>query len=162
VNKDKAVLTGAKKNNSVRIIPFRKNTNVAAKLNAHLEQITSLIASDAIVEGMLRLRTGVKIDGLVIGGVLIESDVACMLFLSKDGQIEGNVLTPRAIIAGEITGSIRARELLVRGTAKIEGDIFYQRLHIEDGAEVNGRLCKISLVVEPLDMNDVYLLADTK
>lgn len=141
----------------LRTLNFRKNMDVASKLNAQKERITSLIASDAIVEGVLRLRKGVKVDGIVIGGILIESDTPCMLFLNSGGQVEGNVLAPRAIIAGEISGSIRVNELLVLGSAKIDGDIFYQRLHIEDGASVNGRLCRISVVVEPLDVDDKCL-----
>lgn len=127
-----------------RVIPFRKNADVAKRLSAAQAKITSLIAKDALVEGVLRLRTGVKIDGIVIGGVIIESSDVCMLIVDVAGEIEGNVLASRAIISGAISGSIHATEILVRSTAKINGDIFYQRIHIEEGAEVNGQLRKMA------------------
>src|SRR3989338_1347134 len=134
-----------------RVIPFRKNVDVAKKLSAAQAKITSLIAKDALVEGVLRLRTGVKIDGIVIGGVIIESSDACMLIVDAAGEIEGNVLATRAIISGAISGSIHATEILVRSTARINGDIFYQRIHIEEGAEVNGQLRKMAAQQVPAE-----------
>lgn len=134
-----------------RVIPFRKNVDVAKKLSAAQAKITSLIAKDALVEGVLRLRTGVKIDGIVIGGVIIESSDACMLIVDVAGEIEGNVLATRAIISGAISGSIHATEILVRSTARINGDIFYQRIHIEEGAEVNGHLRKMAAQQVPAE-----------
>lgn len=128
-----------------RVIPFRKNTEVATRLSAAQAKITSLVSKDALVDGVLRLRTGVKIDGIVIGGVIIESPDACMLIVDVTGEVEGNILASRAIISGAIRGSIHATEILVRSTAKINGDIFYQRIHIEDGAEVNGQLRKMTV-----------------
>lgn len=126
-----------------RVIPFRKNAEVAKRLSAVQAKITSLVAKDALFDGVLRLRTGVKIDGIVIGGVVIESTETCMMIIDLSGEVEGNILAPRAIISGAVRGSIHASEILVRSTAKIEGDIFYHRIHIEDGAEVNGRLRKM-------------------
>lgn len=127
-----------------RVIQFsRKNADVAKRLSAARAKITSLVSKDAMFNGVLRLQTGVKIDGIINGGVIIESAEPCMLVIDKSGEVEGNILASRAIIAGSIRGSIHATEILVRSTAKINGDIFYQRIHIEEGAEVNGQLRKM-------------------
>ncbi len=44
-----------------------------------------------------------------------------------------------ARMAGKVTGSIRARELVILKTARIEGDVHYDALTIEQGAQVDGR-----------------------
>ena len=44
-----------------------------------------------------------------------------------------------ARLAGTVTGSIDARQLVILKTARIEGDVFYDALTIEQGAEVEGR-----------------------
>lgn len=129
-----------------RVIPFKKNAEVAKRLSAAQAKITSLVAKDALFDGVLRLRTGVKIDGIVIGGVVVESPEACMIIVDVTGEVEGNILASRAIISGAVRGNIHATEILIRGTAKIDGDIFYNRIHIEDGAEVNGQLRKMVAV----------------
>lgn len=138
------------KKEKARVIPIRKNADVAKRLSAAQAKITSLVSKDALVDGTLRLRTGVKIDGIVIGGVIIESSEPCMLIIDNTGEIEGNILASRAIVSGAISGSIHATELLVRSTARINGDIFYQRIHIEDGAEVNGQLRKMMAVQQQI------------
>ena len=44
-----------------------------------------------------------------------------------------------ARLAGTVEGSITARELVILKTAKITGDVFYDALTIEQGAQVEGR-----------------------
>ena len=81
----------------------------------------------------------------------MELCVVCRLIVDAAGEIEGNVLATRAIISGAISGSIHATEILVRSTARINGDIFYQRIHIEEGAEVNGQLRKMAAQQVPAE-----------
>ena len=44
-----------------------------------------------------------------------------------------------ARLAGKVNGSIRARELVILRSAQIEGDVHYEALTIEQGAQVDGR-----------------------
>ena len=44
-----------------------------------------------------------------------------------------------ALTAGTVSGSITARELVVLRSARINGDVHYDALTIEQGAEVEGR-----------------------
>ena len=44
-----------------------------------------------------------------------------------------------ASLAGKVSGSITARELVILKTAHIEGDVHYDALTIEQGAAVDGR-----------------------
>lgn len=128
-------------------------------LSAVEEKITTLLAKDAMIEGVLRLRNGAKIDGIIIGGLMIEGSEMCTMFLSEGAQIDGNVLAPRAIVYGWIKGSIHAHDLVIKRSAKIEGDVYYGRISIEDGAEVNGKLIKASGAKKdaPNDNNKVVI-----
>ena len=53
--------------------------------------------------------------------------------------IEGAITAERARLSGQVKGTIAARELVILKTARIEGDVSYETLTIEQGAAVNGR-----------------------
>ena len=77
----------------------------------------------------------------VIGSdVTIKGDIACASIVQGESSvIVGTVTTESARLAGTVSGSISARELTVLRTARIEGDVQYDALTIEQGAEVDGR-----------------------
>ena len=57
----------------------------------------------------------------------------------EGSEIRGAVTAESARLAGKVTGSITARELVILKTARIEGDVHYDALTIEQGAAVDGR-----------------------
>lgn len=54
-------------------------------------------------------------------------------------MITGAVSAQSARLAGTVKGAITARKLVILRSARIEGDVFYDALTIEQGAEVEGR-----------------------
>ncbi len=94
----------------------------------------SVIGSDVVIRGNIEATADLHIDGRV------EGDISCASLVQGTGShVEGAIEAETARLAGTITGSITARELVVLKTAKINGDVHYDALTIEQGAEVEGR-----------------------
>ena len=95
---------------------------------------STLIGRDVTIKGDISASADLHIDGR------IEGDIACSaLIQGESSTIVGTITTETARLAGTINGSISARELTVLRTARIEGDVQYDALTIEQGAEVEGR-----------------------
>lgn len=97
----------------------------------------SVLGSDLTITGDIAASADLHIDGTVKG------DIACAaLVQGETGVIEGGVTAETARLAGRVTGSISARELVILKTARIEGDVHYDALTIEQGALVEGRFAR--------------------
>lgn len=95
----------------------------------------SVIGADVTIRGQIDASADLHVDGKVFG------DVSCAALVTGTGSvIEGEIVADRVRLAGSLVGKIRAGELVVLKTARIEGDVTYETLTIEQGAMVNGRL----------------------
>lgn len=94
----------------------------------------SVIGSDVTIRGDVEASADLHIDGRV------EGDIKCAsLVQGESSTVEGAIEAETARIGGSVSGSIAARELVVLRTARINGDVHYDALTIEQGAEVEGR-----------------------
>jgi cytoskeletal protein CcmA (bactofilin family) len=94
----------------------------------------SVIGSDVVIKGDVTATVDLHVDGR------IEGDIQCASLVQGEGShIEGAITAETARLAGSVSGSITARELVVLRTARIQGDVHYDALTIEQGAEVEGR-----------------------
>ena len=103
--------------------------------------IDSLIGAGTTIDGDVRFRGGLRIDGVVKGKVLGQSDQTTMLVLSEHGRVEGDIRAAKVVINGEVTVSVIAAECAeLMPKARVAGDLHYKRLEIREGAVVTGRL----------------------
>lgn len=94
----------------------------------------SVIGADVVIKGDVSASADLHVDGR------IEGDLTCASLVQGEGShIQGGVVAETARLAGSVSGSITARELVVLKTARIDGDVHYDALTIEQGAEVEGR-----------------------
>lgn len=94
----------------------------------------SVIGADVTIRGDISATADLHIDGT------IEGDIKCAsLVQGEKSSISGAIVAESARLAGKVAGSITARELVILRTAHIEGDVHYDALTIEQGAEVDGR-----------------------
>ena len=94
----------------------------------------SVIGSDVTIKGDISASTELHVDGR------IEGDIACAsLVQGPDSVIEGAITAESARMSGTVTGSITARELVILKSAHIHGDVHYNALTIEQGAQVEGK-----------------------
>lgn len=94
----------------------------------------SVLGADTAIKGNVMASADLHLDGRV------EGDVSCSaLVQGETGEIVGAVKSESARLAGIVRGSISARELVILKTARIHGDVHYDALTIEQGAQVDGR-----------------------
>lgn len=104
--------------------------------------IDSLIGASTTIEGNLRFKGGLRIDGQVKGNVTgDEDDDTTMLVVSAQARIEGEVRVAHLVVDGEIVGPVYCSEMLeLQPKARITGDVHYKALEMHGGALVAGKL----------------------
>ena len=94
----------------------------------------SVIGADVVIKGDVTASADLHVEGRV------EGDIACAsLVQGEKSTITGAIEAEAARLAGTVKGTITAKQLVVLKTARIEGDVHYDALTIEQGATVEGR-----------------------
>ena len=95
----------------------------------------SVIGADVTIKGDISASADLHVDGRV------EGDISCAsLVQGETSMVNGQIEADSARLAGKVIGSIRAGELVILKSARVEGDVHYDALTIEQGAEVEGQL----------------------
>lgn len=93
----------------------------------------SILGPDIAITGDIHASADLHIDGRV------EGDIACSALVQGEAsEIVGAITAERAQLAGIVRGSITARSLVILKSATIHGDVHYDALTIEQGAQVHG------------------------
>jgi cytoskeletal protein CcmA (bactofilin family) len=104
-------------------------------------KIETLIGQSIEVDGDLSFHGGLHLDGKVNGNVSAEAGSNSVLVVSEQGQINGDVSVPCAVINGTIKGNVYASEKLeLSNKACITGNVHYNVLEMASGASVNGNM----------------------
>jgi len=104
----------------------------------------SVLGPDTAIRGDISASADLHVDGKV------EGDIACAGFVQGEtSEITGNISADTARFAGTVHGTITARELVILKSARIRGDVNYDALTIEQGAQVEGRLTPRAAESEP-------------
>lgn len=102
--------------------------------NSMSKSTFSVLGADLKVKGNIDASADLHIDGRV------EGDVSCTsLVQGESGEIVGAVRAESARLSGTVRGTINVRDLVVLKSARIYGDVHYDALTIEQGAQVDGR-----------------------
>ena len=120
---------------------FGKSRNKNSPLQGGNEKFETLIGPQAIVQGNLRLKESVRVDGIVIGDIEAEPDHDVTVVIGAQGQVQGNITANFVVVAGHVIGNIVARERVeLPSQCRVEGDIRYTSIAIEHGATILGLL----------------------
>ncbi|MBO0764365.1 MAG: polymer-forming cytoskeletal protein [Hyphomicrobiaceae bacterium] len=93
----------------------------------------SFIDASLTITGDLHSDGDVQLDGRVCG------NVSCaQLIVGPDAAITGSITAEQAIIRGSVTGTIRAPAVILQETARVESEITYTMLAVDDGATFEG------------------------
>jgi cytoskeletal protein CcmA (bactofilin family) len=134
---------------------------VARKANGHLgtgagandgTHSQSFIDASLTIMGDLYSEGDVQLDGRVCG------NVSCaQLIVGKDAAITGAVTAQQTVIRGSVTGTIRSPVVILQDTARVDSEITYSVLAVDDGAMFQGaarrseRPLEESATVSPLE-----------
>ena len=92
-----------------------------------------MIDAALVITGNLESERDVQLDGELNG------DIRCQqLIISKDAAINGNIVADEVVVRGKVKGTIRAGQVMLQDTARVESEIFHESLLIEEGAWFDG------------------------
>lgn len=104
-------------------------------------RIDTLVGRNSRIDGDLRYKGGLHVDGEIHGNVHEEEGSESMLSLSQHGVIKGEVRVANITLNGTVEGDVHADKRLELGPeARVTGDVYYNLVQIAVGASVNGKL----------------------
>ena len=104
------------------------------------------INSDTVIEGSIKAKGNLRIDGKLIGTLECQGRVV----IGASGSVDGEIRCQNAEIEGSIQANVIVSELLsLKSTAKVQGDIVTKKLAIEPGASFSGS-CSMGGVVKDI------------
>lgn len=98
---------------------------------------TSVIGRDLTIMGE-------KITILSKGALEIDAEIqgnlgSVELVVGENARIEGIVAAETVVVRGQVVGAVRGQQVTLQSGARVEGDITYTSLSIEQGAVFDGR-----------------------
>lgn len=116
----------------------------------------TVIAAGSIVEGTLRVRGMVQVDGTIDGTLIADGHVS----VGPEGRIVGEVTADQLSVGGRVEGKIHAKNHLhVLANGMVRGNARYTSLEIERGGVMDGNASRVDEVKSVAD-NDVELVAN--
>lgn len=101
-------------------------------------KITSLVGAGAIMEGLLEVTSSIHVSGSVKGGVVAKgSDIT--ISMATGSLVDGVIKADSVIIGGYVKGVVCARSVRVFPGGVIDGDVYCDRLSIDEGGRFSGR-----------------------
>ncbi len=97
----------------------------------------TVFSQDCIVSGQMYSRGAVEMNGQMIGDISGASVV-----IGQNGIVSGDLNADDTAIYGTVFGEIRARSVDLGGTAVVRGNISHDRVSIQAGADLMGRLIR--------------------
>jgi len=108
------------------------------------ERFDTLIGRQTGIHGTLKVVQSVRIDGKVIGNIEAPKDQAITVVIGQEGEVQGDVIASRVIVAGKVSGNIDAHERVeLLASALVQGDVKYGSIAVEHGARLLGLLLQV-------------------
>jgi len=104
------------------------------------QNVHTMIGADAAIEGNIDLEGGLIVYGKIIGNVTTKGPVR----IATSAEVKGNIISSDIQVGGTISGNITVNDRIVLSKqSKVNGDMIYRRLYIEEGAKFSGK-CDLS------------------
>ncbi|MFQ5469894.1 MAG: polymer-forming cytoskeletal protein [Gammaproteobacteria bacterium] len=118
---------------------------------AQTHKVDTLIGENTVIQGDLVFKGGLHVDGKINGNVIADGESSTVLVLSNKGAIEGEVRVPYQVINGSITGDLHSLVCVeLASNARVKGNVYYNKIEMAMGAEVNGNLVHLDEAEKPL------------
>lgn len=115
------------------------------KTGAHVSGKTTLVSTETVIIGDIRFAGVLDIEGLVKGNILAEPGKDALVRVVDKGRVEGEIRAPSVVINGAVEGDVySSQHLELAARARVQGSVFYTRVEMAAGAEVNGNLAHLA------------------
>ncbi len=119
--------------------------NKSATFKSMPEKFDTIIGKNTVIHGSLVMLESIRIDGKVVGNVESAKEEMIIVVIGDSGEVQGDILAHRVVVAGKVSGNIHAHERVeLHADSLVQGDIKYGSIAIEHGAKVMGLLLQVS------------------
>lgn len=105
---------------------------------SNFKSTPTIISKDLKIQGELYSGGIIEIQGAINGTINGNS-----VILREDGTVTGAVFAENFNIRGRFEGNIKAKFINISSKAKVRGEVEYETLSVEDGANIDGYFKKI-------------------
>jgi len=102
---------------------------------SEVKQITTSIGEGCIFEGNISTSSSSRIDGTLRGKITGDN---CII-IGEQGVIIGEIKAAETIVFGKVDGIIESERLEIKHTGSVKGDLFVEKLNVEEGGIYNGK-----------------------
>jgi cytoskeletal protein CcmA (bactofilin family) len=107
---------------------------MSAPLSADLAQI----GKSVVIKGELSGSEDLYVDGRVEGSISLKGN---SLTVGPNGQVKASIESKAIVVQGKLEGNVQASDRVeLRKSAVVTGDISTQRISIEEGAYLKGKV----------------------
>jgi len=99
------------------------------------QELETIIGPSVKIKGNFSSNGNIQIEGTLSGSLETSGDIK----VGQEAKIQANIIAGNILVAGQITGTIKATNVVLTASAKITGDIETKALTIEEGATFNGK-----------------------
>lgn len=112
----------------------RKKETGISKLDSM--PITTVVGTDIVFKGDIHGDGIIRVDGKAEGNISSKQGI----ILGEKADVEGSLESDNIIIFGQIKGSIKSKELILKSTGIVLGEIISDFLEVEMGCKYEGNL----------------------
>ncbi|MEM1155748.1 MAG: polymer-forming cytoskeletal protein [Pseudomonadota bacterium] len=111
------------------------------KSGASISGKTTLLSTATVIKGDILFSGVLDVEGLVQGNIVAESGKDALVRVIDKGRVEGEIRSPSVVINGTVDGDVHSSvHLELASKARVTGNVYYARVEMAAGAEVNGGL----------------------
>ena len=115
--------------------PVSPKSDVPAAILEDTKQRRSVLHDGIVIKGDWQSDGIVEFGGAITGDLTVD-----VLIVTSTGTVEGNVRARSVTVEGQLDGTIVAIDVTLSPTAIVKGEIEADRIQIDFGAQVEGRL----------------------
>ncbi len=109
------------------------------------------IVEGTVIEGEIRCESNIRIDGSFTGNLTTKG----RFVVGPAGKVDGTVVCQHAEIEGQVKGKLNVQQQLsLKASARVDGDIFTDKLSIEPGAVFTGA-CNMGAKVKEMKKDGI-------
>ncbi len=114
--------------------------------------VDALIGNQVVIRGDVEFSGGLYVEGRIHGKVIAQEGASgATLTVAEHGVIEGEIRAQVVVISGRMDGDVHATEKVeLTPSARVNGNVHYQVVEMNAGAQLNGRLIHASSPVAAL------------
>jgi cytoskeletal protein CcmA (bactofilin family) len=110
--------------------------NPVKTVSAPMEQAT--IGRSVVIKGDISGAEPLFVDGQVEGTITLADH---RVTIGRNGIVTANINAKEVVIMGKVTGNVECSDRLdIRGEGTLIGDVVTQRISVEDGAVMSGKV----------------------